>query len=466
MKVYLSPSNQPNNKCVFGHSEKQHCEELVEKMLPLLRQRGIEYKVRNAANSMSANVREATEWGAQLYVPIHTNAASGTARGTRFGFYSGRNDSAQACLLFKRNWVRLYPFPDKVKTTTYPFYEAKNPKCPSVYCEVVFHDNRDDAAWFHENMDRIVMNLTESIAEQLKGAEETYTVKMEIRKDENAKFFGDPIGTVVSLPLEKYLLGVVPAEVGNAHIEACKAQAIAARSLQYRWTKNGGIITDTTTHQSYRGPRSIDPAYANAHQAVRETEGVVLMYNGEIASTFYADSNGGKMVACHEHWAENIPYLVTKDDPWTLASGKPFNGHPVGMSQQGAIWAAEHGIGYRDILAFYYPGTTLSNEKEPVKVIYQAKVETVNPLSLNIWNNIFKNASLKKVPRGDVVNVLEEVSPDWAKVEHGGVVGYSDRQYLVKLYPPAPEPVDYKAFALELSGIADRLKVIAAALEG
>jgi hypothetical protein len=451
--------------CVLGHSEKEHCEELVQRMLPLLSQRGIEYKVRNAGSSLSTNVSEATAWGAQLYVPIHTNAASGMARGTRFGFYPGRRDSQDACKVFRDNFKKIYPLPDKVITTTYNFAEAKNPKCPSVYCETVFHDNRQDAEWFHTNMDRIAQNFVESISELLGVVQLDYIVRMEIRKDENAQFFGVPVGTVVSLPLEEYLLGVVSAEIGNAHIEACKAQAIAARSLQYRWTKNG-IITDTTTHQSYRGPRSVDPAYSNAHQAVKETEGVVLMYKGEIASTFYADSNGGKMVACHEHWAENIPYLVTKDDPWTLASGKPFNGHPVGMSQQGAIWAAEHGIGHKDILAFYYPGTTLSNEKEPAEVIYQAKVETVNPLSLNIWNNIFKGASLKKVPRGDVVNVLEEVSPDWAKVEHGGVIGYSDRQYLVKLYPPAPEPIDYKAFALELSGIADRLRVISAALEG
>lgn len=447
MKVYLSPSNQPRNMCALGHSEKSHCEELVQKMLPMLAQRGIEYKVRGEG-SLTKHINEATAWGADLYVPIHTNAASGTARGTRFGFYPGRQDSADACLTFKKNWVKIYPLPDRVKTCTYTFAEAKSPKCPSVYCETIFHDNRADAEWFHANMDRIAQNFVESISELLGVVQLDYIVRMEIRKDENAQFFGVPVGTVVSLPLEEYLLGVVSAEIGNAHIEACKAQAIAARSLQYRWTKNGNAVSDTTTHQSYRGPRSIDPAYFNAHQAVRDTKDIVLLYNGEIASTFYADSNGGRMIACHEHWAENIPYLVTKDDPWTLASGKPYNGHPVGMSQQGAIYAANHGVKHEDILAFYYPGTMLSGKEN--KVIYQAKVETVNPLSLNIWNNIFKNVSLKKVPRGDIVNVLEEVNPDWAKVEHGGVVGYSDRQYLVKLYPPAPEPIDRAALWAEL----------------
>lgn len=433
---------------------------MVDVMLPMLAQRGIEWKVRGTG-SLSKHINEATAWGADLYVPIHTNAAGGTARGTRFGFYPGRQDSAKACKAFKANWIRIYPYSDRVKTTTYTFAEAKSPRCPSVYCELIFHDNRDDAVWFHANTERIAFNLVESIADVLGVGE--LPVRIKLTRDENATFYSVPVGTIITLDMEEYLMGVVPAEIGNAPIEACKAQAVAARSFGYV-RSSAGIIDDTTMNQAYRAPRAVSNDYPNAHQAVKETAGQMLYYGGKVATTYYSHSNGGRVMACHEVWSQNIPYLVGKFDPWTT---EPKNGHGVGMSQMGAIRAAEAGLSYKEILQFYYPGTLLDNESEPVKVSYTATVNTKNPLSLNLWNNTNKNASLKLIPRGDTVDVIEEVNNVWAKIRHNGMEGFADRQYLVKVDDsPAPEPIDYKAFALELSGIADRLRVISAALEG
>lgn len=354
MKVYLSPSNQPRNRCALGHSEKEHCEELVQRMLPLLAQRGIEYKVRVANSKLSANVKEATAWGADLYVPIHTNAAGGTARGTRFGFYPGRQDSAKACLVFKQNFIKIYPLPDRVKTCTYEFYEAKYPECPSVYCETVFHDNQSDAAWFHANMNRVALNLVESIAEQLGAKESKITVKL--TRQENADFYKVPVGTVVALDMETYLMGVVPAEIGNAPLEACKAQAVAARSFAFH---RMGAVDDTTLNQAYRAPRSVNPAYPNAHKGVRDTAGQMLFYGSKVAQTYYSHSNGGKVYACDEVWSQTIPYLTSKPDPWTT---EPKNGHGIGLSQMGANRMAEQGKTYKEILGFYYPGTTIAGE--------------------------------------------------------------------------------------------------------
>lgn len=278
----------------------------------------------------------------------------------------------------------------------------------------------------------------------IKSIVDGHIIKMRITKPENISYLNKPFGTIVEMPIEEYLMSVVPAEVGNAHVEACKAQAIAARSIVYYWTKSGAVIDDTSAFQSFRATRGTDSNYANAHAGVKETKGQVLMYDGKIAQTYYADSNGGKMVASGEHWSQSIPYLVTKDDPWTLASGKPFNGHPVGMSQQGAIWAANHGIKYDEILAFYYPGTEIQPNKtnplpnpepgqHPVSdnnVLYLAEVITKNPLSLNIWETANKGVSLKRIPQGAKVEVLGEINNTWAKVRYAGVIGYSDRQYL------------------------------------
>jgi peptidoglycan hydrolase-like amidase len=45
-------------------------------------------------------------------------------------------------------------------------------------------------------------------------------VLISFSRDENIKYHG---ANEVELDLEEYLKGVVPSEVGNAHIEACKA---------------------------------------------------------------------------------------------------------------------------------------------------------------------------------------------------------------------------------------------------
>lgn len=462
MKVFLSPSNQPRNRCVLGHSEKDHCEELARLMLPHLASRGIQYRFRQPGHTMTMAGKDADSWGADLYLPIHTNAtAAGKARGTTFGYYPGRMDSKEAGLVFVEHWKRVYPLPDRVRVGTYTFTEARVPKAPSVYIELLFHDNLQDATWFHQNMELSARTLVDAIYDYgmkkgllskpaqpaeppapkpEKSIVEGHTVKFVVKRAENAEHFGVPLGAVVELPIEDYLMGVVPAEIGNAHIEACKAQAIAARSLAYFWTQGGAVIDDTSAKQVYRGPRAIDKAYFNAHNAVKQTEGQVLLYNGKIAQTYFADSNGGKMVASKEHWVADLPYLVTKDDPWTKASGMPYNGHPVGMSQQGAIWAAKNGVNHIDILSFYYPGTKIHpsssakpSEEKPIVVLYKAEAVTRNPLSLNIWATASKSRSLKLIPRGATVNVLEEVSSTWAFVEYEGVRGYVDRQYLKKL---------------------------------
>lgn len=94
MKVFLSPSNQPNNRCVLGHSEKDHCEDLARRISLLLNMVGIQTKFRRPGVTMTASAREAEAWGADLYLPLHTNAtAAGKARGTTFGYYPGRMDS-------------------------------------------------------------------------------------------------------------------------------------------------------------------------------------------------------------------------------------------------------------------------------------------------------------------------------------------------------------------------------------
>lgn len=87
-----------------------------------------------------------------------------------------------------------------------------------------------------------------------------------------------------------------------------------------------------------------------------------MYHDGKLLATCsYSASNGGRTTSSEERWGGYRPYLIAQNDPWDYAAtGGKKTGHGVGMSQAGASYAAGAlGKDYREILAFYYPGTAL-----------------------------------------------------------------------------------------------------------
>jgi len=124
---------------------------------------------------------------------------------------------------------------------------------------------------------------------------------------------------ILILPVEEYLLGVVPYEMADDFpIEALKAQSVAARTYTIRNMKpqKDYDLVDSTDDQVYRG---LDKGKINAIRAVAETGGVILTYQGDPAHCFYTASNGGVTESAINAWGrENIPYLQIKQDPYDL----------------------------------------------------------------------------------------------------------------------------------------------------
>ena len=186
-------------------------------------------------------------------------------------------------------------------------------------------------------------------------------IKVKITREENTKYFNCNIGNIIEVELEQYVAAVVASEIGNSNLIACCAQAIAARTYAINaGVLKGKIISDdSAVAQAYRAPRYNNKTYPNCILAAEQTKGQILAYNDKPISAVYSSCNGGHTVSCEERWGNAKSYLIAQDDPWDAATGKKKNGHGVGMSQVGAIWAGAHNISYNDILAFYYPGTTL-----------------------------------------------------------------------------------------------------------
>ena len=126
------------------------------------------------------------------------------------------------------------------------------------------------------------------------------------------------IRPVLTLPLESYLLGVVPYEMNDSFpLEALKAQAVCARTYALsRMNSTAGYdVVDNTNDQVFRG---IPEKSENTARAVEETAGVVLTYKDKLITAWYSASNGGQTELPGNIWSgDNIPgCFAMTDDPW------------------------------------------------------------------------------------------------------------------------------------------------------
>jgi stage II sporulation protein D len=137
----------------------------------------------------------------------------------------------------------------------------------------------------------------------------TYRGRGEARINSQGRLAG-----INELPVERYLYGVVPRELGPVvfpEVEGQKAQAIAARTyaLSYlgRRTADGYDLRATVDDQVYGGYADEHPV---SNAAVDATAGVVLTYGGAMVLARYSSTSGGHTANNEESFAEGpVPYL-------------------------------------------------------------------------------------------------------------------------------------------------------------
>lgn len=162
--LYLSPSTQQNNLYVTGGSEEQYMNIVADKMVPYLDSSGIRY-VRNTPEMTAASSIKASNNGNyDLHLALHSNAAPegryGTVRGSIVFYYPGSAVGKQGAELFADNLRSIYPLPDSVRAvSTTTIGEVARVRAPSIFLELAFHDNVDDANWITNNLDLIARNL-------------------------------------------------------------------------------------------------------------------------------------------------------------------------------------------------------------------------------------------------------------------------------------------------------------------
>lgn len=120
------------------------------------------------------------------------------------------------------------------------------------------------------------------------------------------------------LPMDDYLRGVVPLEIGNrtsAEMAAVQAQAVAARTYAYKHLNDARPFDmyATVQDQVYGGVDAENPL---SDTAIASTSDVVVLYNGQPITTPYHSTCGGSTAGVSEVWYDqpDQPYLRPVSD--------------------------------------------------------------------------------------------------------------------------------------------------------
>ena len=166
-KVFLSPSNQYNNRYAYGNTtEGEQCGKIAEACKVALERSGVEVKLMHD-ESMQKKCAASNAFGADLHVPIHTNAFNGTVSGTRMFCF---NDSGNGMIACKAIFNRLAPITpgtsENIRVDT-SLYEVRVPAAPTAYIEVDFHDVPEVAKWIIGNTELIGETIAHGICDYL-----------------------------------------------------------------------------------------------------------------------------------------------------------------------------------------------------------------------------------------------------------------------------------------------------------
>lgn len=137
-----------------------------------------------------------------------------------------------------------------------------------------------------------------------------------------------PDGTQVDMEMETYLAGVLLAEIpADFHMEALKAQAVAARTYTWKAFITGGkhgdgsVCTDPAccqaylTEEDYLSRGGTQENLEKFRQAVAVTRDFVVAYDGELIEATYFSSSGGSTESALAVWGADYPYLQAVSSP-------------------------------------------------------------------------------------------------------------------------------------------------------
>lgn len=207
---------------------------------------------------------------------------------------------------------------------------------------------------------------------------------------------GKDITVVNFVELEDYVKGVVPYESGSTWpLEALKAQALCARTYAAKNLGNhaskGFDLCNSTDCQVYFGT---DGATSVSNQAVDETAGLYVVYNGQLCDTLYHSSDGGATEDSENVFYSALPYLRGVVDPYESTVNTGYSSWSYTYTAEDITWILQSkGYNCSDIVSVTPTYTRMGN-------IYQLKFTDENgkvlTFSKDRAGSILYSSTLKK----------------------------------------------------------------------
>lgn len=170
-----------------------------------------------------------------------------------------------------------------------------------------------------QHRDREVPETTRSVFETTAPTEASVPLTMKLRSAQGQSELWD---------MDTYLVGVVLAEMpAYFEVEALKAQAVVARTYALKAGQTGGkhgdgsVCTSSMCCQAYITPEEYvsrggtSQSVEKVQQAVAQTSGQVLCYEGDLIEATYFSCSGGRTEDALAVWGTDYPYLRSVESP-------------------------------------------------------------------------------------------------------------------------------------------------------
>ncbi len=194
-KVYVSPSNQTRNVYAWGDTnEAAQCEKIAASCRAALEAAGIAVQVATREMDMAARCKASDAFGADIHLPIHTNAFNGSVMGTRL--FCSRLDGAgaKAAQAVLDALAPITPGTSENIKADPTLYEVRKPKAPTVYVEAEFHDAPEGARWITEHTDDIGRAIADGLCAYFGIDRPLYRVQVgAFREKKNAEALRDAL---------------------------------------------------------------------------------------------------------------------------------------------------------------------------------------------------------------------------------------------------------------------------------
>ena len=162
-KIYISPSSQPANTYAVGNTNEQaECRKIAAALEGELNRCGFTAKA-GLSGTMYTRVPESNAFGADLHLPIHTNAFDGKVAGLRIMVYKKGGEAEAIAQAIMDHLAPITPGQSD-GISLYPgLYEIENSNAICVYVEVGFHDNPQEAQWIIDHTREIAVAIAKGL---------------------------------------------------------------------------------------------------------------------------------------------------------------------------------------------------------------------------------------------------------------------------------------------------------------